>query len=60
MASVKVKNIGSFRIENETNGPEIFLLLFPHFARDVVAVAKLVRESLAFAVEKEATLTSQR
>lgn len=56
---MEVKDVGGFRVENEADGPFLGFFLFPHFAGDVVAVTELVGETLAFAVEKETTFTTE-
>jgi hypothetical protein len=56
---VKVQNVGSLGVEDKTDGPSSSLLFFPHLARDVVAVAELVGEALAFSVEEKSTFTTQ-
>ena len=47
---MEVEDIGGFGVENEADGPLLCFFLLPHFARDVVAVAELIREPLAGAV----------
>jgi len=44
---VEVEDVGGFAVEDKADGPVTLLPLFPKFARDVVAVAELVGETLA-------------
>lgn len=59
VAGVEVQDCGSLAVEDETDGPLALLLFFPHLAGDVVAVAELVRETLAVSVEEETTFAAE-
>lgn len=59
VTGVEVQDLGGLAVEDETDGPLALLLFFPHLARDVVAVAKLVGKALAVGVEEETTFTAE-
>lgn len=59
VAGVEVEHVGGFGVEHEPDGPFGGVLLLPHFARDVVAVAELVGEALALGVEEETAFASE-
>jgi hypothetical protein len=59
MSCVEVEDVGCFRVEDKTNGPVALLLLTPHHAGDVVAVAEVIAEALALVVEEDTTLTTE-
>src|SRR5436190_1790853 len=56
---VKVKNVGRFRIQDESDGPAAFLLFSPHSIRHVVAMSEIVCESLAFVVQQDPAFASK-
>jgi hypothetical protein len=59
VAGMEVENVGSFRVKDESDGPETLLLLFPHLAGYVIAVAELVAEALALAIKEKTALTTK-
>jgi hypothetical protein len=56
---MEVENVGSFRVKDESDGPETLLLLFPHLTRYVIAVAELVTEALALAIKEKTAFTTK-
>lgn len=59
VARVEVERVGGLGVEDEADGELAGVLLLPHHARDVVAVAQLVAEAVAVSVEQEAALTAE-
>jgi hypothetical protein len=59
MSCVEVEDVGRFRVENKADGPPALLLLGPHHAGDVVAVAEIVAEALALVVQEDTALTAE-
>ncbi|KAI7360310.1 Flavocytochrome c [Hortaea werneckii] len=59
MSGVEVENVGSLAVEHETDRPQVFLLLLPHLAGDVITVLQLVGETLALAVQQQTTLATE-
>jgi hypothetical protein len=48
MAGVEIKNLGRFAVEHQADGK----FVLEHFARDIVAVTKLIAESVTFSVQQ--------
>jgi GAF domain-containing protein len=59
VAGVEVEHVGGLGIEDEADRPESLLTLLPHLAGDVVAVAEIIAESLALAVQQDTSLTTE-
>ena len=59
VAGMEVKDVGSFRVKDESDGPETLLLLFPHLTGYVIAVAELIAEALALVIKKKTAFTTK-
>ncbi|KAH6609442.1 hypothetical protein Trco_002788 [Trichoderma cornu-damae] len=59
VARVEVQDVGGLGVEDEADGELVLVLLLPHHAGDVVAVAELIAEPVTVGVEEEAALAAQ-
>jgi hypothetical protein len=59
VAGVEVEDVGGLRVEDQADGPESLLALFPHLSGDIVTVTEIVAEALALAVEEDTSFTTE-